>query len=434
MINRLITTLLYPDMGEYALRLNNALHSGELSLKMFSELITTLHRLSLCSYYEITDVVFGDVSCNYRYLDPGDLCDHGASFALLCLEKMVEDNKVEKQNSVVVREGCILNVREVIAELELTAEKLGDEDELTADWTNKLNVFILWTQDNNHDFRIELLDIINPSNANVIFGYCTRYGRISLPDKLKEYQAKNPEDFFTFKDIREYHAQRTHSVFCYIFLDRADSNEHGKVVTAQDKAEKALTIKELLLALTEEDIYLNIDITFPSTVYRILTDKTFDVQLKKVPTDCEILKDDRDIPDELKGVFASARNGNTEAQSELASRYLSGTMLPKDDYRAVYWLKLAAEGGDALAQTNYGVALQNGLGGLERDYTEAIEWFLKAAAKSEPVAQYNLGLAYAKGLGVERDLREMERWMKLSADGGYFMAQLILQNGLIIND
>ena len=33
-------------------------------------------------------------------------------------------------------------------------------------------------------------------------------------------------------------------------------------------------------------------------------------------------------------------------------------MLPKDDYRAVYWLKLAAEGGDALAQTNYGVALQ----------------------------------------------------------------------------
>ena len=256
MINKLISTLLYPDMGEFALRLYYSLKNGELSLKIFSELITTLHRLSLCSYYEITDVDFGDVSCNYRYLDPGDLCDHGASFALLCLEKMVEDNKVEKQNTVIARKGYTLNVCEVIAKLELTAEKLGDEDELTADWINKLNAFVLWTPDNNHDFRIELLDIINPSNANVIFGYCTRYGRISLPDKLKEYQTKDPEDFFTFEDIREYHAQRTHSVFCHSFLERADSNEHGKVVAAQDKAKKALTIKELLLALTEEDTYL----------------------------------------------------------------------------------------------------------------------------------------------------------------------------------
>lgn len=434
MINKLISTLLYPDMGEFALRLYYSLKNGELSLKKFSELITTLHRLSLCSYYEITDVDFGDVSCNYRYLDPGDLCDRGASFALLCLEKMVADNKVEKQNTVIARKGYTLNVCEVIAKMELTAEKLGDEDELTADWINKLNAFVLWTPDNNHDFRIELLDIINPSNANVIFGYCTRYGRIILPDKLKEYQTKDPENFFTFEGIREYHAQRTHSVFCYSFLERADSNEHGKVVAAQDKAKKALTIKELLLALTEEDTYLDIDFTFPSAVYRILTDKTFDVQLKKVPTDSEILYDDRDIPDELKDVFASAKDGNATAQSELASRFLSGSMLPKDEHRAVYWLKLAAAGGDALAQTNYGVALQNGLGGLDRDYAEAIEWFLKAAEKSEPVAQYNLGLAYAKGLGVKRDLREMDRWMKLSADGGYFMAQLILQNGLIIND
>lgn len=434
MINKLITALLYPNMGEFAFCLYNALHNGELSLSMLSELIRTLHRLSLCSYYEIKDTEFGGVSSEYRYLDPCDLCDNGAEFALLCLAKIIKDNKAEKLDALVKTVDCTLNVRELTAELKLAAETIGDEDELTEGWIYKLNAFISRMPDKDTDFRFALLDNMDAENASIIFGLCTRFSRVSSPESIKEYQNKDPEDFFTESEIREYHAHRIHSVYCYCFLERADDNERSKVDEADNKIEKAQSIKELLFALTEEEVYLNCDMAFPFTVYLLLTEKDVDVQLKRIPDEQEILNPDRGIPDELKDVFASAKNGNAKAQSELASRYLSGAMLPKDDYRAVYWLKLAAEGDDALAQTNLGVALQNGLGGLERDYTEAIKWFLKAAEKSEPVAQYNLGLAYAKGLGVKRDLQEMTRWMKLSADGGYFMAKLILQNGLIIND
>lgn len=434
MIKNLINSLLYPDMGKFAFLLYNAMRSGELSLSMFSELIIALHRLSLCSYYEIEDIEFGDVSGNYRYFDPVRLCDNGMSFALLCLTKIVKDNKAEKPDGLVVIEDCTLNVREVIAKLELAAQTIGDEDELTEEWIDNLNAFITWMPDKDTDFRIALLDVMDTENADIIFGLCTMHKDVSSPERFKKYQTINPEDFFTVRDIREYHAQRIHSIYCYSFLERADNNENIKVFDAENKIEKAQSIKELLFAFAEEDVYLNSDVSFPYTVYLLLTNKTINVQLKKIPAEQEILTRDQDIPDELKGVFSSAKKGDVKAQSELASRYLSGSMLPKDDYRAVYWLKLAAEGGDAFAQTNYGIALQNGLGGLERDCTEAIEWFLKAAEKGEPVAQYHLGLAYAKGLGVKRDLREMERWIKLSADGGNIMAQLILQNGLIIND
>lgn len=100
---------------------------------------------------------------------------------------------------------------------------------------------------------------------------------------------------------------------------------------------------------------------FPYTVYRLVTEESYNISLKKRPSEQEILNDNHDIPSELKNVWAAAVAGDAAAQSELASRYLSGNMLSKDENRAVFWLKLASAGGDANAQTNYGVALQNGL-------------------------------------------------------------------------
>lgn len=111
--------------------------------------------------------------------------------------------------------------------------------------------------------------------------------------KFKEHQTINPEDFFTAKDIWEYHEHRIHSSYCYIFLERANENEKKKVFYAEEKIKKAQSIKELLFAFAQEDLYLDSAIMFPFTIYLLLTDKTFTVQLKKISSEQEILNDDR---------------------------------------------------------------------------------------------------------------------------------------------
>lgn len=428
MINKLINTLLYPNVEEYALGVYDALREGEMALSDFAELFAKLHRLSLCSYYEISNDEFGDFSYKMRYSDPSDLCDSGALFALICLQKSVEDHIAVKEDAFLTIANSTINMLEIRNKLMSVAETIGDEAELTTDWLDYLDEFISWEPGEKRDFRFELLDVMDQSNAAVVFGLCTEFEGVHNPEKLKKYQATYPEDFYSSGDIREYHAKYNHSTYCFIFLDRANINERKRVNTAQDKVKKAQSIKDLLLALAEEDVYLCAKIIFPYTTYKLLTDKSFHAELKRVLTEQEILNDDQSIPDELQDVFALAKEGNAAAQSELASRYLSGSILPKDDLRALFWLKLAAEGGDALAQTNYGVAMQDGLGGISQDYAQAIEWFRKAAAQGERVAQYNLGLAYKNGIGVEKDLKEMHKWLKLAAESGHIMAEVMLLN------
>lgn len=434
MINQLVSSLLRPDLGDFAIKLYNGLRSETLQLNALSDLSSTLHRLSLCSYYEIPDDEFGDVSSNYRYWDPSDLCDNGWAFVLVCLKKMIADNIMSKDGALVTFNGCVLDMQIIKEKLISTAEEIRDEDEITDDWITQIDKFVFWTPDDDNEFHFKLLEKMDPSNANLVFDFCTRKNSTCTLEKLRENQAVFPENFYDIVDIREYHAKYIHSIFCYTFLERADSYEKDIVIKEQAVAKKTQSLRELLFALAKADVYLNYSMAFPYTVYRLVTEESYNISLKKRPTEQEILNDNHDIPSELKNVWAAAVAGDAAAQSELASRYLSGNMLSKDENRAVFWLKLASAGGDANAQTNYGVALQNGLGGVKRNYSEAIEWFKKAAEQGEPVAQYNLGLAYARGLGIERDLIEMNRWMNLSADGGYFMAKLVLENGLIINE
>ena len=49
------------------------------------------------------------------------------------------------------------------------------------------------------------------------------------------------------------------------------------------KESEIQTLKELLLAIAKFDAFLHCKITFPCTIYRLLTDETFDVHLKSLP-------------------------------------------------------------------------------------------------------------------------------------------------------
>lgn len=77
-------------------------------------------------------------------------------------------------------------------------------------------------------------------------------------------------------------------------------------------------------------------------------------------------------------------------------------------------LRTMAEGGNADAQANLGVAYANGEG-VPQDGAEAAKWYRKAADQGNARAQNNLGLMYAKGQGVPQDGAEAHKWFNLAA-------------------
>ena len=58
------------------------------------------------------------------------------------------------------------------------------------------------------------------------------------------------------------------------------------------------------------------------------------------------------------------------------------------------WYRLAAEQGDATAQSNLGVMYGNGRGVLKNE-AEAVRWYRLAAEQGDATAQFNLGFMYA---------------------------------------
>lgn len=99
--------------------------------------------------------------------------------------------------------------------------------------------------------------------------------------------------------------------------------------------------------------------------------------------------------------MSAAERGDKDAQYGLYVRYSSGNGVAKDETKAVYWLKRAAESGQPAAMDDYGNRLQQGIG-VAQNEGEAIQWYEKAAAKI-PMGYLNLATAYQIGRGVERN-------------------------------
>lgn len=104
---------------------------------------------------------------------------------------------------------------------------------------------------------------------------------------------------------------------------------------------------------------------------------------------------DRIIRAALPAVKKFAEEGRPWAQSDIASLYEDGLVLPKDTSEAVYWYRRAAEQGYPGAQTNLGIMYANGRG-VSRSRKTAIEWFQLAAKQGDELARRNL-----QSLGVE---------------------------------
>ncbi len=88
------------------------------------------------------------------------------------------------------------------------------------------------------------------------------------------------------------------------------------------------------------------------------------------------------------------------------------------DYRTAFeeWRALA-EAGDAEAQTALASLYLSGQG-TPANPAQAVHWYRRAAEQGDPVAQQNLGDLYGRGVGVGRDLVGAYVWLALAADQG----------------
>jgi TPR repeat protein len=143
-------------------------------------------------------------------------------------------------------------------------------------------------------------------------------------------------------------------------------------------------------------------------------------------------KDDREAARVYK---LAADQGNAIAQTNLALFYEVGRGgLPKDDREAARLYKLAADQGNAIGQRNLALFYEVGRGGLPKDDCEAARLYKLAADQGDAYAQNKLGIFYEDGRGgLPKDDHEAVLLFMLAADQGDAYAQnnlaLCYENG-----
>ena len=123
------------------------------------------------------------------------------------------------------------------------------------------------------------------------------------------------------------------------------------------------------------------------------------------------------------------RGGVPFAQAMIGHIYGEGLGVPRDQARSIYWYRLAADQGHAIAQYNLGVIHEKGLG-VSRDYVAAVFWYRLAVEQDRALAQSNLGLMYLNGQGVRTDFVQRFAWNSIAAGQGDAYAESI-ENQLV---
>lgn len=108
-----------------------------------------------------------------------------------------------------------------------------------------------------------------------------------------------------------------------------------------------------------------------------------------------------------------ARDGDADIQIRLFEYYQD-----RDSEKALYWLEIAANQGDARAQFGLAHLTMNGALGLEQDLVKAVDWYRASAEQGHPLAMFEMGHMYDHGHGVASDLKEALVWYEKAATAG----------------
>ena len=107
--------------------------------------------------------------------------------------------------------------------------------------------------------------------------------------------------------------------------------------------------------------------------------------------------------------------------------YVKGLGVPQDYKTAVKWYRLAAEQGDADAQTNLGYMYEKGQG-VPKNYKTAAKWYKLSADQGETTGMSNLGELYYLGKGVSPNLDKAFDLLKEAAlKGNLYSVALLLR-------
>lgn len=120
----------------------------------------------------------------------------------------------------------------------------------------------------------------------------------------------------------------------------------------------------------------------------------------------------------LQAQTAKAEKGDAEAAYWVANAYWNGEKVKRDPVIAMRWYRQAAEGGQAKAAANLGVAYMNGEAGFKVDLVEARRWLTKGAEGGAVNGMLALALIYGEGRGVAVDKQASHRWRLKAAEAG----------------
>lgn len=120
--------------------------------------------------------------------------------------------------------------------------------------------------------------------------------------------------------------------------------------------------------------------------------------------------------------LASARNGDMESQYKLGNMYTEGIGTNIDLAKAADAFEQSASKGYAKAEYKLGLIYYEGTG-VKASRKTAFKWFKQAADKGYAAAQYYLGKMYASGNGVKRDYATSLAWYTKAVDGGFNQAR-----------
>ncbi|CAB4385715.1 unnamed protein product [Rhizophagus irregularis] len=124
---------------------------------------------------------------------------------------------------------------------------------------------------------------------------------------------------------------------------------------------------------------------------------------------------------------------NPLAQNYIGYCYENGKGVYKNEKKAYEWYLKSADGGNVEGQCNLGYCYENGIG-TEKNEIEAFEWYLKSADGGNVEGQCYLGYCYENGIGIDKDETKAFEWYLESAEGGSIEGQCNLgycyENGI----
>lgn len=124
-------------------------------------------------------------------------------------------------------------------------------------------------------------------------------------------------------------------------------------------------------------------------------------------------------------LIQAARDGDPNAQFELASRYAKGQGLPLDMEQSIFWLEKSAAQDHVLAQMGLALAYSSGTG-VPKSMEKALAWWERAADQGQYSAMYNAALMHRQGIGTPKNPQKAVKWLEKAADLGLGAAQNML--------